>query len=439
MNGDVYTYTLTNCYSESYTPEPDEVRFNVTVDGFFHTLPACNVGDLNEQAGTYRLDDGDEPLYLYNSNCRDGQGVLNRKCAISESNIVLLDTGDVFLGVNAGAPSGTVCKQFQVIFDGIDPPDNFAAWVEWRYQVEDIGRVAVTGEIGCPNLGDDDDDDECAYGEITQACVRDKLIFGEGYPAYQINPDIEWIHLKVSDEEDIGTYVIDQYEEFGGMVSVPFADVEVLEQDTGDSYGTPITGTADAFGWVMLEDIPDDTVAIRAEANGYAATVEYFFPVPVQPDFGILLFPDDVVDDWYDEVSETRESGKATLFVLVEYASPDFETYESVGCAEASLDVAGDVYYVAPNIYDEWLPDPNRDPSDPIEDGEGTYHEEGETVSSFVAMNVTPGEVTVAIDADGEEEELVIPDVCADCFVNTYITYWTTSYASNPTGTWCTE
>ncbi|MCZ7586839.1 MAG: hypothetical protein M5R36_27795 [Deltaproteobacteria bacterium] len=111
-----------------------------------------------------------------------------------------------------------------------------------------------------------------------------------------------------------------------------------------------------------------------------------------------------------------------------------------IGCAYAELDVGGEVHYNAPDAPYSFWPTLARDTEEPDVAGTGTYPllVWGGGGSSLTAFNVDPGEVTFTISVNGEELELVVPDVCADCYVTTYATFPSSEYIANPTHENCT-
>jgi hypothetical protein len=129
INGNKKTYRVVSCWSSSTSPQPYNLRFNISVDHGYHILPACNTGSWNSATATYTLSNTN---YDYNSVCAyaddDEDGwAYSEKCPAERTTVY---TGDVFYGMVWGTP---YCRKVDVVFDGVAFPSDFLYWTELRY------------------------------------------------------------------------------------------------------------------------------------------------------------------------------------------------------------------------------------------------------------------------------------------------------------------
>lgn len=138
LGGDTL-YRVASCWFKPVFPPKPVGRFSVTVDSFYHILPACTNGLYDSSRGMYLLSD---TTYDYNSICYDTvQEAYATKCPSGTVN-----TGDTFRGKRLSESKVHECRTVDIGFAGIDPPDRFSAWVDveydWRgFQVVSSGKI----------------------------------------------------------------------------------------------------------------------------------------------------------------------------------------------------------------------------------------------------------------------------------------------------------
>jgi len=226
-----------------------------------------------------------------------------------------------------------------------------------------------------------------------------------------------------------------QVSDFPSYAPVQGALVEVVDNDTGQPVDPPIQVTSPSDGQVTVT-IPEelgDQVGIKTSKENYHNTYQYNFDVgSTNEDF---LIVSRVTSGLIAQLLDTPlEADKSHAAGGVYWGDPTDEN--PIGCAEITTDPPnpGNIHYMGSDD----LPAKDRDittPGDP-QSGEGTNPSFGH----FVSVNMDVGTpVTITANADGVEEEVLLPALFADsiCIVNVY--YSKDDYDSDPTGDWCTE
>ena len=212
-------------------------------------------------------------------------------------------------------------------------------------------------------------------------------------------------------------------------------------QANGQPFDPAVTGVSDSSGYVLLElpaDYTETTVGIKTSRDNYKVTIQFGFLVG-SADETFLCISNTVFGLMAGSTGVTPDPLKGHAAGAVYWGNPADET--PIGCAEVTLDPAsGQVFYAGGIL---GLPDTSRNittPGDP-QNGEGTDANPNKGKGVFVGVNVDPTTtgVTLTANADGNEESSFLPIVLADSVLIQNIYYDKGEYASNPTGSWCTE
>ncbi len=204
---------------------------------------------------------------------------------------------------------------------------------------------------------------------------------------------------------------------------VPYAEVEVLQNSTGASYSPPLTATADDEGYVVIENVPDAVVLIKASADDCIDTYEYEWFIDYED---INIWNEDQTDVLYEIRGLTRNTSMATLGWSAYYED------ESMGCGEAWYGgTSHDSLYISCDEYGDDCFTTDRDPGyDGVQNGEGT----NPVVSAIMTFNVAAQSMTTSVRySQTAVGNYSIPYICQNCA----ILFPVESSASTPN--WCTE
>ncbi len=297
-----------------------------------------------------------------------------------------------------------------------------------------LSAVVSIAAFSCGDDDDDDDDDTVVDdddddSEDDDDAADDDDAVDDDDDAVDDDDDV------VDDDDD----AVDPYT-FGGYATdfltdslLPNTTIEILQNDSGDPYDPPITGTTNAEGYVEfdLTDIfgskDDAFVCIKFTRNGYWPTHQYSFTVGTD-------------DNTFLGVSETAvnlmtsgmgldidiEAGQGHASGAVYW--DDAGTREGIGCATVSYDpdpfagaTDGGIFYFGGQLPDRTTPHTNP---------ENGY---------FVAINAdSGGPYTVTGDADGNEESVSLPNNFPDAVTIMNVLYSKTDYPTKPEEAGCT-
>lgn len=213
----------------------------------------------------------------------------------------------------------------------------------------------------------------------------------------------------------------------------PVADVvvELINNDTGESFDPPITVTSPADGWVTLP-IPEGVtqVGIKCSKQGYKDSYQYYFDAGLTGEEFLII--SDVTASLVAQILGIElDPAKGHFAGGLYWGSPTDEGH--IGCGWIETDPPCDeIHYMG---LDD-LPNPARDVTgDTPTDGQGTNPANG----YWVAMNFDTGPA-VATGHSGEfSESVTIPVVRADSINITNIYFPKSEYPDNPTEDFCTE
>jgi hypothetical protein len=252
--------------------------------------------------------------------------------------------------------------------------------------------------------------------------------------------------VQQGEEGKLQAYVHD----FQTKQPVQGALVQALNDETGEPLDPAVTATSPEDGGVTLT-IPEgvEKVVVRVTKSNCTDTVQFHFDVGVTGE-EFLLVSNATKDLVAATLGVTIDLTKAMSAGGVYWGDPASES--SIGCSVVSFDPddGSHMYYFGPDA----LPASARDVTgDTPINGQGTnpaYDSKGHAISYFLAINKDVASdlsllSTIYADqgGDGTGSSVQSSDTVPRLFENTVtianVYFDKTTYAENPTPSWCTQ